>query len=207
MKQARPDLALHKDNSPTNAEAVNRRRGGRTERNRLAVAAAVLELIAERGLDFEIQEVAGRSGVHRTTIFRRWPDRTALIAEAMLEHAGSVHVDVTADWRADMHVAAIKMRDYFSNPVEFAINRMLAATNSDAVLKQMADFYAPVLEEFAKPIVAAQQRGEIAADIEADLVAQMMISTMIVSTMFTRSPLDDEIVAAVAAHVIRACGG
>ena len=47
------------------------RPGGRTEKNRQAVAAAVLQLIKEGRLDFESQEVAALAGVHRTTLFRR----------------------------------------------------------------------------------------------------------------------------------------
>lgn len=47
------------------------RPGGRTERNRQAVADAVLSCVREGRLDFEIQEIAALSSVHRTTLSRR----------------------------------------------------------------------------------------------------------------------------------------
>lgn len=189
------------------AQLVKRRPGGRTERNRSAVASAVLRLIGGGRLDFELQEVAELSGVHRTTIFRRWPDRTALIAEAMLEHTVGIHVNVTRDWRADLRRVAFQMRGYFSDPVELAINRVLAVTDNDDVLRQMEEYYNPVWIEFAKPIVAAQERGEVSVDAKSAVIIQMMVSTMIVLTMFTRTPVSDDMVNAIADQAIRACEG
>ena len=43
-----------------------KRPGGRTEQNRQAVAAAVLDLIGKCNLDFEVQEVACRRPSHYT---------------------------------------------------------------------------------------------------------------------------------------------
>ena len=78
---------------------VNKGRpGGRTEKNRKAVALAVLELIKAGKIDFEIQEVAALSGVHRTTIFRRWPNRLLRHCTTMTEEPMSWCADAFTGW-------------------------------------------------------------------------------------------------------------
>ena len=65
----------------------------RSEDARRRVLAATVELVAERGIgQLSIEEVAARSGVAKTTIYRHWPGRTALILEsvnAQFEHVGA----------------------------------------------------------------------------------------------------------------------
>lgn len=78
------------------------RPGGRTERVRKAVADAVIELIEQEGIEFEIKAVAQLSGVGRATIFRRWPDRASLIGEALVEHVSHFEVTMTGNWEEDL---------------------------------------------------------------------------------------------------------
>lgn len=50
---------------------------------------AALELFVERGLDgVGIEQVAERAGVARTTVYRRWPSKESLIAEAIAQGRG-----------------------------------------------------------------------------------------------------------------------
>ena len=63
-----------------------RRPGGRSARVRAAVLEATLDQLAESGYDgLSFEAVAVRAGVHKTTLYRRWSDRTALVLDAMLE--------------------------------------------------------------------------------------------------------------------------
>jgi AcrR family transcriptional regulator len=64
-----------------------------------------VELLSERGVGgFTVDEVARRSGVAKTTIYRYWPTREALVidacsrisAEQEVPDTGSVEGDVTA---------------------------------------------------------------------------------------------------------------
>jgi AcrR family transcriptional regulator len=41
-----------------------------------------LALLAEHGYAFTVDDVAGAAGVHKTTIYRRWPTKAALVAAA-----------------------------------------------------------------------------------------------------------------------------
>src|SRR5262245_20536485 len=78
------------------------RPGGRTEKIRRAVAQAVLTLIKKGKLDFRLQEVSRLAGVHRTTIYQRWPSRAALLIEALSEHTSHFDVKLSGNWRRDL---------------------------------------------------------------------------------------------------------
>jgi AcrR family transcriptional regulator len=54
------------------------------ERNRKRILAAASELFAEYGLDVAIDDIAARAGVGIGTVYRRFPDRDALI-DALFE--------------------------------------------------------------------------------------------------------------------------
>ena len=182
------------------------RPGGRTEQNRQAVASAVLKLIGEGRLDFEVQEVAALAGVHRTTLFRRWPDKASLIAEALADHVSGVSVEFTGDWKADLNNIGLALRDFLSNPIELAMNRILATTNNADLHEQMARHWAPILEAFHKPIIEAQARGELSDDVDSEAVVLILISTVLTETVFTTSIPDDARIQRIVTQIIRGLG-
>ncbi|MER7015592.1 TetR/AcrR family transcriptional regulator [Saccharopolyspora sp. NPDC000359] len=60
------------------------RPGGRTARTRAQVLAAVSAELAEHGFDaLTVDSVAARSGVHRTTVYRRWRDVGGLLTDLL----------------------------------------------------------------------------------------------------------------------------
>ena len=77
----------------------------RSDEARRKALEAARELIVEKGVvNLTIEDVAARSGVAKTTIYRHWPERTALIVDtvnAMFEHlrtpdTGSLRGDLEA---------------------------------------------------------------------------------------------------------------
>src|SRR5688500_1594373 len=54
------------------------------ERNRARILAAAAEVFAERGLDVSLDDIAAHAGVGVGTVYRRFPDKDALI-DALFE--------------------------------------------------------------------------------------------------------------------------
>ena len=55
----------------------------RSEQARLAILRSTLKLLGENGFsDLTIEEVAGRAAVGKATVYRWWPNKGALIADA-----------------------------------------------------------------------------------------------------------------------------
>ena len=62
----------------------SRRPGGRTARTRTAVRDAVLTGLAEHGYPaLTVEYVAEHSGVHKTTLYRRWGGVEGMVADAV----------------------------------------------------------------------------------------------------------------------------
>jgi AcrR family transcriptional regulator len=79
------------------------RPGGRTARTRRAVHDAVRALLSEPGADLSIPAVSARSGVHETTIYRRWRTIESLVLDVALERVSEESpVPATGDLRADL---------------------------------------------------------------------------------------------------------
>src|ERR1700692_4633642 len=67
------------------------RHGGRprSERAHQAILTAARELLMESGFaGMRLEPVAGRAGVGKATIYRRWPSKEALVQELLAQLAG-----------------------------------------------------------------------------------------------------------------------
>ena len=179
------------------------RPGGRTEANRKAVADAVLEMVAAGNLLFDAQDVAGRSGVHRTTIRRRWPDRDALLTEAMTEHTSRFTVDLSGDWQAVLRKIAFGLRDFMNDPVEDALNRVVAISASDQFTTLVQRHWRRILVDLAQPLVAAQARGRLARDVDIQMALATLSSTILSYGVYSRRPMEDALVERLVRQTIR----
>ncbi|MFD0663316.1 TetR/AcrR family transcriptional regulator [Thermocatellispora tengchongensis] len=55
------------------------------ERNRARIVAAAREVFSDRGLEAPLEEIARRAGVNIATLYRRFPDRAALVEAILTE--------------------------------------------------------------------------------------------------------------------------
>ena len=185
------------------ARRVMTRSGGRTEANRQAVAQAALKLISEGRLLFDVQDIAEISGVHRTTIRRRWPDRDALLAEAMAEHTSRLSVDLTSVWRRVLKRVAFVLRDFMSDPIESALNRFLAMTDSEDFISLVVRQWGALFDELAVPFVDAQKRGAIRKDADVRMIILTFASTMLTLNVYNRRAPSDATVERLVKQALR----
>lgn len=75
----------------------------RVVRSKAAVLASAAELLAESGMNgATVDAVAARSGVAKTTIYRHWPDRDALLLDAVFAMAPPSEDPSSGDLRRDL---------------------------------------------------------------------------------------------------------
>ena len=68
---------------------VGARTGGRSERVVRDVLRATIDELARSGYAaLRVDDVAARAGVNKTTVYRRWPTKTDLVAAAIRASAG-----------------------------------------------------------------------------------------------------------------------
>lgn len=159
------------------------RPGGRSERIRKAVAQAVLQLISEQGIHFEIQEVSRLSGVGRATVSRRWPDRAALFGEALSEHVSRFHIPLEGVWPDDLLRVARAFRTFMNDPIELALNRALLISYDETYHNQMYAYWGPHIELIKKPIYQAIERGDIDPAVDVEILIAALSDLLVMESM------------------------
>src|SRR5689334_3436355 len=152
-----------------------RRPGGRSARVVTDVLRAALEELGRVGYGrLRIDDVAARSGVNKTTIYRRWPEKSCLVCAA-LKTVGGVPADPdTGSVRADL-IASFKMslRGWATDRGR-GILRVLAAERADATVDRLARNLRERYEAARRLILQrAVTRGELPADTDIEFLLEM----------------------------------
>src|SRR5579859_7628960 len=99
---ARRDQPVTRDDAPGPDRPTHIGRP-RAEDRTPAILEAAKELMGEVGYDrLRIQDVADRAGAGLATLYRRWPTKQALVADAICYHAEALLPPVLDDPRADL---------------------------------------------------------------------------------------------------------
>lgn len=183
---------------------VVRRPGGRSERIRQSVADAVLHLLRQGKLNFEIQDVVALSGAARATVFRRWPTRRDLLREGLSAHAAEFLIQHSGDWRADFRTNLTRWRDFLRNPSELALNKIYLSSDDAAVKAEIWSIFEPLIEGFALPLKAAQARGKIRADVDVSVAVDSIFGDMAYRSIVRPHSLGDHFLNHLADMVERA---
>jgi AcrR family transcriptional regulator len=133
------------------------RPGGRTARTQRAVHDAVRGLLGEPGAELSIPAVAARSGVHPTTIYRRWRTIESLMLDVAVEDVtrqapmpstGDLEQDLTAYVR--QLLTGLRQR---GRPAFF--QALLAAAGQSASLDEVSGIVQPRIRQFQAMLDAA----------------------------------------------------
>lgn len=179
----------------TDSGSSVRRPGGRTERTRQAVHRACLELLGSHGaLGFGIEELSRASGVHRTTLYRRWASVPPLLGEVAEELIGrDVPVPDTGSFTGDLTALASAIADVINDPVSGpALTALFTAPRSltevdDAVRR----FWQRRLETLTPVVARAVEREELPADVDPELVFETLGAPLYYRYLLTRRPVDE----------------
>ncbi|MGV9314774.1 TetR/AcrR family transcriptional regulator C-terminal ligand-binding domain-containing protein [Streptomyces sp. NPDC003691] len=141
-----------------------RRPGGRNARVRERILGATAELVARDGITgFRYEEVAELAGVHRTSVYRNWPDRAELVAEALLQYAEDLaSIADTGDLRRDLvdHLVALAggLGTPFGRALELAVQ---PARDNPAVRETVARILERRGAALRRRVDLAVERGEL----------------------------------------------
>lgn len=146
-----------------------------------AIRAATMELLGEIGYArLTIDQVAARARVSKTSLYLRWPNKVALVADALQHRARAVpELPDTGSLPGDMRVflsALVRSRSLAS--------RALAAVSSEIasnpeLRKAWHRGLAGMLTGCLRAIVLrAIERGELAADSDVELLSQVPLSLL-----------------------------
>jgi len=176
------------------ANVVRRRTGGRSARVREAVLQATLEGLGELGPgDLTFSEIARRSGVHATSIQRRWGSRENVILEALMAASNErIPVPNTGNLRGDLLRLARSLAIYVTGPLGEGVVRMMAASQDDAVLAaNRAEFFRMRYAASRVIFDRAAARGEFRAGADTHLAVELLSAPIYFRLLVTRQPIDE----------------
>jgi AcrR family transcriptional regulator len=146
-----------------------------------AIRSATADLLGEIGYArLTIDQVAERAGVSKPSLYLRWPNKVALVADALQHRARAVpEVPDTGSLPGDMRVfltALLRSRDEASRALAAVAGEI--ATNP-ALRKAWHRGLVGMLTGCLRAIVTrAAERGELPADADVDLLSQLPLSLL-----------------------------
>lgn len=168
----------------------------RSEEAHQAILDATLALLAEVGFSaLTVEGVAGRAGVGKATIYRRWPSKLPLVVEAFGGLPGLEDVD-TGDLVGDLEGMLRGYLELFNRTPLAAVLPSLAGERAHN--PELSEVLDPVLRGRRQPLVAALaravERGEIPADVDLELAADLIVGPIAVRLFFTGGKISPRIV-------------
>ncbi|MEU4571710.1 TetR/AcrR family transcriptional regulator [Nonomuraea sp. ATR24] len=152
---------------------------------------ATLRLVAEKGYaGLTVEGVAERSGVNKTTIYRWWPSKAALLGAALVEaDLLAFEAPDTGSLRGDLVALVEGLRRLLTEPParDVAVAALAAAVDHPEldVRRFFADRFARERQVFER----AARRGELAASADPMLIVDLLAGAVWVRAVFRGQPL------------------
>lgn len=192
-----------------NGNGSTRRPPGRprSEQARRAILRSTLQILAESGFsDLKIEDVAERAGVGKATVYRWWPHKGALVADAFASSVtpnlrfpdtGSVYTDMSRQMRQLIKV--------FSGPRGRIVSAILAAGQSDkeSIRAFRERFLLPRRQEAYITLRRAIRRGELRKDIDPDLLLDSLYGPIYMRFLIRHDRLTSDFIDRLCALVLR----
>jgi AcrR family transcriptional regulator len=178
-----------------------------TRERALATAAEILRREGYSRLTME--RVAGKSGVAKTTIYRRWPTKAALCMELYLEVAGrDLHDpdigDIAGDLRYICNMVVRLQTRTVAGPAFIGLVAE-ALSNPKSSASFLAEFAERRRELTRRVLKRAIHRGEIRADTDVDLVIDALGGATTFRLLQRHAPLSRRFADALVTLVLSGC--
>ncbi|GAA4205366.1 TetR/AcrR family transcriptional regulator [Microbispora amethystogenes] len=156
---------------------------------------AALRLLAERGYEgLTIEGVAERSGVNKTTIYRWWPSKAALLGTALVEaRALDFEVPDTGSLRGDLRALLRGLARLLTTPpaADIAVAALGAAAGNPDLAAAVKGFFADRFARELPMFERARERGELDASADPMLIMDMLAGAVWLRVVFRQLPLDE----------------
>jgi AcrR family transcriptional regulator len=169
----------------TEARAPGRPRSAEADE---AIVRATLEVLLEEGFrGLSVEAVRQRAGVGKATIYRRFPDKHALVRNAVAHVHADLQAPDTGDLMQDLDV--VWEAGYRSNARQTALApRLLAESAEDPDMHEI--FRSTLIEprgEMMKTILRrAIERGELRDDVDLEVLIDLMVGPIIYRLLLDR---------------------
>jgi TetR/AcrR family transcriptional regulator of autoinduction and epiphytic fitness len=172
----------------------------RIEHSRRVICQAALKEFAESGYSgFRMESVAARARVGRSTVYRHWPNKAALIADA-LETLNTQPdptrdlIEGTARQRVEVilnHLAEVQG----DSPLSACVPALVHAAETEPAVRDFHHTYsAQRRQRLTDTIATCVEAGEFPARIDPDAASVALAGAMVYRRLMTADALDADFV-------------
>jgi AcrR family transcriptional regulator len=187
--------------SETERSAPTRRPAGSKRRLDRSLDAAILDAtltgVAEQGYDrLSMDDIASRAGVGKAAIYRRWPSKEVVVADAIAHwrrRLAPVEAPNTGSLRGDIEAlieAVPDLNDAELSTVQVIVGVATAAMHNPLLAAALDDLVLAIPRNVIRSVLdRAVTRGEIPADRDLSLVPDVAFGLNLIRVM-TGRPID-----------------
>ena len=160
------------------------RTGGRAAQVVDKVMRATLRELGHVGYAaLRVEDVAARSGVNKTTVYRRWPTKAELVAAALEREMRALPPVDTGSLRGDLRTSLLSVVQM--GPTARGLLRVVLAERTepavDAITRRLRDELRRARIEMVKRGI---ERGELARGVDPELVVDLISAPLHRALMF-----------------------
>ena len=168
--------------------------------------ATTYELLSEGGLaSVTVDAVARRSGVAKTTIYRHWPSRKALLLDACAQMGPHFDIPDAGSFPEDLRALAQRVVEQLLTGPYAAIllSLMDAAERKPDLAALLAAAQTKLVEAVRAILARARARGELRRLPEPSDMAALIVGPLLYRRLFSHEALSEEFFRLVIDDVVR----
>ena len=194
------------DDGPRRPHTGRRRNDAAEE----AILDAAFRLLSAPGSEpLTIDAIAAAAGVGRQTIYRWWPSKGAVVADALVRHAQAVVPERnTGSFSGDLAAYLVDSFAGLEHEGYAARLRQIVAEaqHDEHVAHMLSDFTAVRRTALRTLLERGRSAGELAADADLDMLVDMAYGVLYYRLLIGHAPLDEKAARTLAAELTRAPG-
>jgi AcrR family transcriptional regulator len=179
----------------------------RSEQAHSAILRSTLKLLGQNGFsELTIESVAARAGVGKATVYRWWPSKAALIADAFASSTTrKLHFPDTGSVRADMSQQMHQVIKIFNSRRGRIVSAILGGGQSDRdlIAAFRERFLWPRRREAYATLKRGILRGELRKDVDMDLLLDSLYGPIYMRFLIRHDKLTPEFVDSLCELVLR----
>jgi AcrR family transcriptional regulator len=180
----------------------------RSEESRQSILHSTLKLLKQDGgfAELSIEAVAADANVGKTTVYRWWPTKAALVADAFSASADEeLRFPNTGSVQTDMSLQMRRVIRIFRSKRGKVVAALLAGGQSDPeLLESFRDrFLWPRRRQAYQTLQRGIDRGELPADSDLDLILDSLYGPIYMRFLIRHDKLDESFADAICEHVLQ----
>lgn len=171
-----------------------------------AIIEAAQDLVDRVGFErLTIEAIAAQAGVSKTSIYRRWPNKTAILMDLMLETVKTLPTTLNGtSFRRVIKQRIQVLTRACRGPLGKAMAGLIAGAHADPELERIFShgFVRQRRREVRGLIEEGKSGGQLAHGLDADLFMDVLFGAVFYRLLISREPVTERYIDALIEHAI-----